>query len=140
MRQLIIAASLTIAVVSLPREAFGAPGAVSAVAPVLAAVPDTTFKPEGSYTLNMAIGGQPLVMAFTVEKKADGTFAGIFRSSEIGDYPTTSFKLDGRTMTVTVEAPDGTATVKLTVGADNAVEGEWSMAGDGSKIAGKKNS
>ncbi len=122
-----------------PRTAAALPSAVaSATAVVLAA--DTTFKPEGGYTLNMAIEGQPLVMSFTVDKKADGSFVGVFRHAEMGEFTTTSFKVDGRKLTVTVETPGGPATVNLTVAADNAVDGDWTMTGDGSKIAGKKNS
>lgn len=136
MRRLVIAALVSAAIASLPREAVAAP--VNAA--VVATVRDTTFKPEGSYTLNMAIEGNPIVMAFTVDKKADGTYIGVFKHSEMGDFATTSFKLDGRKMTVTVETPGGPASVTLNVAADNTVDGEWTMTGDGSKIAGKKNS
>lgn len=99
---------------------------------------DTTFKPEGRYDLNVAVEGQPMVMSFVVEKKADGTFVGVFRHSEMGEFGSTSFKVEGRKLTVGIETPGGPAMVVMTVQSDNAVEGEWSMAGDGSKISGKK--
>ena len=102
------------------------------------AAQDTTFKPEGRYDLNVAVEGQPMVMSFVVEKKADGTFAGVFRHSEMGEFGSTSFKVEGRKLTVGIETPGGPAMVVMTVQPDNAVEGEWSMSGDGSKISGKK--
>ena len=99
---------------------------------------DTTFTPEGSYTLDVTIEGEAFKMAFTVAKKPDGTWGGLFKNDDIGDYPTKSFKLEGRTMTMTIETPGGPAMIVLTVKADQTVEGEWSGAGDGSKITGKK--
>jgi hypothetical protein len=103
-------------------------------------VTDTTFNAEGSYSLTLTVGGQAMSMTFTVAKKADGTLAGVFRNAELGDLPTTGIKVEGRTMTIGVESPAGPANVTLTVKADNTVEGEWSMAGDGSKVSGKKDS
>lgn len=104
------------------------------------AAPDTTFKPEGNYTIDVAVGGQIMVMTFVVEKKADGTFSGLFKHAEMGEFATTSFKVEGRTMSMGIMTPGGAATVTLTVNKENAVEGEWSMQGDGSKILGKKTS
>lgn len=104
------------------------------------AAPDTTFKPEGNYTIDVAVGGQIMVMTFVVEKKADGTFSGLFKHAEMGEFATTSFKVEGRTMSMGIMTPGGAATVTLTVSKENAVEGEWSMQGDGSKILGKKTS
>lgn len=104
------------------------------------AAPDTTFKPEGNYTIDVAVGGQIMVMTFVVEKKADGTFSGLFKHAEMGEFATTNFKVEGRTMSMGIMTPGGAATVTLTVSKENAVEGEWSMQGDGSKILGKKTS
>jgi len=104
------------------------------------AAPDTTFKPEGDYTIDVAVGGQVMVMTFVVEKKADGSFSGLFKHAEMGEFATTSFKVEGRTMSMGIMTPGGPATVTLTVTKENAVEGEWSMQGDGSKILGKKTS
>jgi hypothetical protein len=104
------------------------------------AAPDTTFKPEGSYTIDVAVGGQVMVMIFVVEKKADGSYGGLFKHAEMGEFAATSFKVEGRTMSMGIMTPGGAATVTLTVTKENVVEGEWSMQGDGSKILGKKTS
>ncbi|MBY0488628.1 MAG: hypothetical protein K2R93_02190 [Gemmatimonadaceae bacterium] len=122
----------------MPRSAAAAP--TISVAPAARAVSDTAFKAEGNYTLTLTVDGQAMTMALVVEKKADGTFSGVFRNAELGDIPSTSFKLEGRTMTIGVQTPGGPAGVTLTVKPDNTVEGEWGMAGDGSKISGKKES
>jgi hypothetical protein len=104
------------------------------------AAPDTTFKPEGNYTIDVAVGGQVMVMTFVVVKKSDGSFSGLFKHAEMGEFATTSFKVEGRTMSMGIMTPGGAAMVTLTVNKENAVEGEWSMQGDGSKILGKKTS
>jgi hypothetical protein len=109
-------------------------------ATVAPAAQDTTFKAEGSYSLNVAVGGQAMAMTFVAEKKADGTLTGVFRHAEMGEFTTTSFKVEGRKLAISIETPGGTAMILMAVQPDNTVEGEWSMAGDGSKISGKKTS
>jgi hypothetical protein len=138
MRRLLLAALVPVLVTVVARQASAAP--VVPVSAITRPVADTTFKPEGSYSLNLTVSGEAMSMTFTVEKKADGTFAGVFRNAELGDLPTTGIKVEGRTLTIGVQSPVGPAQVTLTVKSDNAVEGEWSMAGDGSKVAGKKDS
>ncbi len=103
-----------------------------------AARQDTTFKPTGTYQLDLAVGGQPISMMFTVEKKSDGALSGVFKSEALGEIPTTSFRLEGRKMLIEVLTDGGPASVTLSVNKENAVEGEWTMQGDGSKISGKK--
>lgn len=100
---------------------------------------DTTFTPVGSYSLDVAVGGQAMSMTFVAAKKEDGTIGGVFKHAEMGEFPTTSFKVEGRKLTMEIVTPGGPATVTLTVNKENVVEGEWSMQGDGSKISGKKN-
>ncbi len=138
MRRLAIATLVPVVLALTSREAAAAP--LPATNTVVRVAADTAFKPEGSYSLNLTIEGQPTAMSFTVDKKADGTYFGVFKHAEMGDFATTSFKLEGRKMTVTVETPGGPASVMLTVAADNTVDGEWTMTGDGSKVSGKKNS
>lgn len=99
---------------------------------------DTTFNAEGTYTLSVAVGGQAMTMTFTVARKPDGTLGGVFKHEEMGSYSTTGFKVDGRRMTMSIETEGGPAMIVLQVNAEQVVEGEWSMAGDGSKISGKK--
>lgn len=138
MRRIAFAALLPVLMAVMPRSAAAAP--TISVAPAAHVVSDTAFKAEGNYTLTLTVDGQAMTMALVVEKKADGTFSGVFRNAELGDIPSTSFKLEGRTMTIGVQTPGGPAGVTLTVKPDNTVEGEWGMAGDGSKISGKKES
>lgn len=132
-----LAGVLSVAVLLLTQVA-AAESVTTSVTAATLATQDTTFTPAGSYELNVAVEGQGMVMTFVVEKKADGTFAGTFRHAEMGEFSTTSFKADGRQLTMSIETPGGPANIVMTVQADNTVTGEWSMTGDGSKITGKK--
>lgn len=111
---------------------------VSGTGAALSVTTDTTFNPSGSYTLDLSVGGQAVTMNFSVQKKADGSFEGVFKHEQIGVLPTTSFKVDGRKLTMSVVTEGGPATITLTVNKESIVEGEWHMEGDGSKISGKK--
>ncbi len=102
------------------------------------AAQDTTFAPNGNYTLDLAVGGQAMTMTLTVEKKSDGSFAGLFKHAELGEFATTSFKVDGRNIVMEIVTPGGAGTVTLAVSKENTVDGAWSMEGDGSKVSGKK--
>ena len=135
-RRFVLAALLPVAVVLLPDSAAAATTTLSAPRPAQ----DTTFKPDGSYALDLAVGGQAMSMTFTVEKKMDGSFAGVFKHAEMGEFATTSFKVEGRKISMGIVTPGGPATVTLTVNKENVVDGEWAMEGDGSRISGKKSS
>ncbi len=130
----VLAAFLPAAVALLPDSAAAASPTISAPR----TAQDTTFKPDGSYTIDVAVGGQALTMTFVVEKKTDGSFAGVFKHAEMGEFATTSFKVEGRKMSMGIVTPGGPATVTLTVNKENVVDGEWAMEGDGSRISGKK--
>lgn len=135
-RRLALTAVLPAIVALVP----GSASATSVVTSTTGVAQDTTFKPDGSYTLDVVVGGQAMNMSFVVEKKSDGTFAGLFKHAEMGEFATTSFKVEGRKMSMGIVTPGGPATVTLTVNKENAVEGEWAMEGDGSRITGKKSS
>lgn len=134
MHRFALAATAALALVALPQVA----AAESAPTSPLAITADTTFNAEGNYTLTVTVGGQAMTMTFTVARKPDGSLGGVFKHEEMGSYSTTSFKVDGRRMSMTIETEGGPAMIVLQVNAEQAVEGEWSMAGDGSKISGKK--
>ncbi len=127
---------LPVAIATFPQIASAAPLGTTPRADRVAQ--DTTFTPNGNYTLELAVGGQAMTMSLTVEKKSDGSFTGLFKHAEIGEIPSTSFKVDGRKMVMEIVTPGGAGTVTLTVSKENTVDGAWSMEGDGSKIAGKK--
>lgn len=133
-RRFAIVAVLPVSLAMLPNSARAAH--VAATASFVAQ--DTTFKPDGSYTIDVAVGGQAMTMTFVVEKKSDGTYSGVFKHVELGEIPTTSFKVEGRKISMEIVTPGGPGKVTLTVNKENVVEGEWAMEGDGSKISGKK--
>jgi len=135
-RCLALAALLPILAALLPHSA----AASSVIVSASRIAQDTTFRAEGGYTIDVAVGGQAMTMTFVVEKKSDGTYSGVFKHAELGEIPTSSFKVEGRKMSMGIVTPGGPGTVTLTVNKENVVEGEWAMEGDGSRITGKKSS
>lgn len=133
-RRIALTALLPAIVALLP----GSASATSVTPDTPCAAQDTTFRPDGSYTIDVAVGGQAMTMTFVVEKKSDGTYTGVFKHVELGEIPTTNFKVEGRKLSMGIVTPGGPGTVTLTVNKENVVEGEWAMEGDGSKISGKK--
>jgi hypothetical protein len=105
------------------------------------AKPAAAFDPVGKYSVSTVVQGQAADFEMVVEKKDDGSFGGTLSNPGFGTSTISSFKLEGRTMKITLATPQGVeAILELTVKEDNSLDGNWSMQGDGGKMSGKKNS
>ena len=103
-----------------------------------AGAPAAEVNPVGSYLVNLTAQGNPMALTAKIEKKSDGTFAGVVMSDVFPPMPITSVKVAGAKITVTITAPDGSeATINMEVKGDD-ITGDWSMPNDGSRIVGKK--
>jgi hypothetical protein len=94
--------------------------------------------PVGTYVIYLTAQGNAMTLIHKIEKKADGTFGGSVTGEGIPALPINSVKVTGKTMRVSVTAPDGTEAIMTMVLDGDQVTGEWSMNGDGSKLTGKK--
>ncbi|HEY4658881.1 MAG TPA: hypothetical protein VIH11_05180 [Gemmatimonadaceae bacterium] len=93
--------------------------------------------PVGSYELTVVVQGQAIGSFVKIEKK-DSTFTGTVSTEAYGTFTIAALKVSGKTITLSIYAADGSpVTISLTVEGDQ-VTGDWSMAGDGSKVTGKK--
>ncbi|MCX5763527.1 MAG: hypothetical protein NTU67_02670 [Gemmatimonadetes bacterium] len=103
-----------------------------------AGAPAAEVNPVGSYVVNLTAQGNPIALTAKIEKKSDGTFAGVVMSDVFPPMPITSVKVAGAKITMTITAPDGSeATITMELKGDD-ITGDWSMPNDGSRIVGKK--
>jgi len=94
--------------------------------------------PVGTYVIYLTAQGNAMTLTHKIEKKADGTFGGSVTGEGIPALPINSVKVTGKTMRVSVTAPDGSEAIMTMVLDGDQVTGEWAMNGDGSKLTGKK--
>ena len=128
---LVLAASIAAASVS------GLPSVVRIVGAERAASGDVN--PVGTYSLQITAQGNPMVIRAVVEKHEDGTFGGTVTGESFPPLTIKSVVVAARNVKLTVVSPDGSdAMVDITIDENNDVTGQWSMAGDGSAVTGKK--
>lgn len=113
------------------------PSAARAQGEAKAAAP--AIDPVGHYTVSTVVQGQAADFEMTVEKKDDGSIGGTISNPGFGTSIISSLTVEGRTLKLVLATPQGVeAVMELTVAADNTVDGNWSMQGDGGKVTGKK--
>ena len=113
----------------------------SAVAPAPAAAPaaSAAFDPAGKWSLGLNAMGQQLEVALDLYKLSDGKWAGTVSSAMFPPFPISEATLTGKRMVISFVAPTGDP-AKITLDFDgDAAQGEWTMAGDGSKVVGRRN-
>ncbi|MBI3568601.1 MAG: hypothetical protein HY084_10440 [Gemmatimonadetes bacterium] len=94
--------------------------------------------PTGMYDVNITAQGNPMAINAVIEKKADGTWGGTVTGDAIPPLPIRSVTVTGNSVKLVVTAPDGGDAFITMVVDGTDISGDWSMAGDGSKITGKK--
>ena len=83
--------------------------------------------------------GQQLEVALDLYKLSDGKWAGTVSSAMFPPFPISEATLTGKRMVISFVAPTGDP-AKITLDFDgDAAQGEWTMAGDGSKVVGRRN-
>jgi hypothetical protein len=112
-----------------------APAAAPA-APAVAAAP-AAVNPVGNYEFTTSLQGQILTGRIEVSG-TPGAYAGRVTSSATEPIPITKVAVDGQNLTIEGETPNGTLTIKLTMAADGAFTGNWTLAGDGATLTGKR--
>ena len=120
-----------------------APAPVAAPAAVVAAAApapasSVPYDPAGKWSLGLNALGQQLEVALDLYKLSDGKWAGTVSSALFPPFPISEATLTGKRMVISFVAPTGDP-AKITLDFDgDAAQGEWSMAGDGSKVAGRR--
>lgn len=115
-----------------------APAAVAVPAAAPAPASSASYDPAGKWSLGLNAMGQQLEVALDLYKLSDGKWAGTVSSAMFPPFPISEATLTGKRMVISFVAPTGDP-AKITLDFDgDAAQGEWSMAGDGSKVAGRR--
>lgn len=108
-------------------------------APAAVAAPSAAFDPAGKWSLGLNAMGQQLEVALDLYRLSDGKWAGTVSSAMFPPFPISEATLTGKRMVISFVAPTGDP-AKITLDFDgDAAQGEWTMAGDGSKVVGRRN-
>lgn len=95
--------------------------------------------PVGTYALQIVVQGQAADFAMVIEKKEDGSYGGTMSNPMYGQSIIASLKVEGRTLKMVLATPQGVeAAAEVTVAPDGAIDGSWSMQGDGGRVTGKR--
>jgi hypothetical protein len=108
--------------------------------PTAAVVTDSTkdIDPVGTYTVYLTAQGNAMTTTTRIDKRTDGTYGGTVNGDGIPPLPVTSVTVTGNKVKLSLTAPDGSEAIISMVITGDDITGDWSMAGDGSKISGKK--
>lgn len=97
------------------------------------------FSPAGKWVVGLVAQGTNMEVQLELVPLADGGWTGTITSTAFPPFPITKATLTGKRMVATFAIPTGdTATMTLDFDGGDLVEGEWTMAGDGSKLTGKR--
>lgn len=96
----------------------------------------TVLDPVGSYSFNTEINGQPVTGTFVI-RAASGGYAGSITAHGQGEFPVTSVKVEGMSLTMLFDTPNGTGTAKLQFSGAEFVGG-WELGGTTGPMNGKR--
>ncbi len=116
----------------------GTPRLEPAPATVQASPPAAeSFDPTGRWELLLDFNGQSLGVTLELVKLPGGGYGGTL-SSQMGNGPIEKATLEGRKMSLTFTAPDGSAGAMNLEFDGTKVGGTWSAAGMGSTLTGAR--
>jgi hypothetical protein len=117
-----------------------APASMPAPAPAAAAAPPSApaaVNPVGKYEFTTSLQGQMLTGTMEITGTL-GAYAGRITSSATEPISITTVTVEGQNMTVVGETPNGPLTIKMTFAEAGAFTGNWTLAGDGATLTGKR--
>jgi hypothetical protein len=94
--------------------------------------------PVGTYTTYITAGGNSMTTTTRIDKKADGTYTGTVTADGIPVLPVNTVTVTGNKIHLSITGPDGGEAIIDMVLVGDDITGSWSMAGDGSRLTGKK--
>jgi hypothetical protein len=139
MRRLTIVAVLTAACSSAAPTP--APTPAPAAAPARAAAPAPAPAPEpvnavGSYSFATDLNGTP-VAGTLVLTRTNGTWGGKMTSDVFPELPVTAVTVEGKTVKVTADTPNGSVQIVMTFAGDDYT-GTWELGGQTGNVSGKR--
>jgi hypothetical protein len=96
----------------------------------------TGFSPIGSYVFQTDINGQAVSGTMNIRSE-NGVLVGLISAEGQGDFPISTVKVDGTTVTIIFDTPNGAGTAKLEfTGSD--FTGGWELGGQTGPMKGKR--
>ncbi|HEV7589395.1 MAG TPA: hypothetical protein VGO40_14860 [Longimicrobium sp.] len=108
----------------------------AAAAPTPPAAP-AAVNPVGRYEFATTLQGQMLTGTMEITGTS-GAYAGRITSSATGPITITTVTVEGQTMTIAGDTPNGTLTIRMTFTDGGAFTGGWTLAGDGATLTGRR--
>jgi len=133
------AAPRTVSAQAMPGKPPAKPAtAADSAKPSVAADTTKDIDPVGTYTVYLTAQGNAMTTTTRIDRNPDGSFSGSVNGDGIPPLPVTSVTVAGNKVRLSITAPDGSeAIIEMWVTGDD-ITGQWSMAGDGSTLTGKK--
>lgn len=137
---LVVALTACKTVATTTTSVSGTPVLRPAPAPAPAAAPaPASFSPAGKWVVGLVAQGTNMEVQLELVPLSDGGWTGTISSAAFPPFPITKATLTDKRMVATFAIPTGDmATMTLDFDGGDLVSGEWSMAGDGSKLTGKR--
>ncbi len=113
-----------------------APTSTAAPAPTPAPAKPAALDPVGAFSAATEVNGAPISGKLTIVKTATG-YGGRFVSDAFPEMPVSKVIVNGQTLTVDLETPNGTASVTMVfTGSDYT--GQWDLGGQSGSMKGKR--
>ncbi len=113
-----------------------APTSSAAPMPTPAPAPAKALDPVGTFAATTEVNGNPIAGKLYITS-TNGRLGGRFVSDAFPEMPVSKVVVQGQTMTVDLETPNGTATVALTFNG-NEFTGQWELGGQGGAMKGRR--
>jgi hypothetical protein len=141
MRRLTIVAVLTAACSSAAPTPAPTPAPAAAPARAAAPAPAPAPAPEpvnavGSYSFATDLNGTP-VAGTLVLTRTNGTWGGKMTSDVFPELPVTAVTVEGKTVKVTADTPNGSVQIVMTFAGDDYT-GTWELGGQTGNVSGKR--
>jgi hypothetical protein len=114
-----------------PASAPSAPSAVAAAPAKSAAV-----NPVGTFEFNTEVNGSPMKGNIRIAG-TPGNYSGSMTSDITPELPITSIAVDGQTMKLAMDTPNGAATINIAFTGDTFT-GNWELGGASGPLTGKR--
>jgi hypothetical protein len=92
--------------------------------------------PVGSYSFSTTVQGMAVDGRLRITGSR-GAWGGSLYSDVTGELPLSSVSVEGQTLRLTADTPDGTAYIRMQFSGETFT-GEWTLGGDGGALSGRR--
>jgi len=136
-RYALVFAALTLGACATPGAApASAPSPATATAVAAAPAKPAAVNPVGSFEFNTEVNGSPMKGNLRIAG-TPGSYSGSMTSDITPELPITSIVVDGQTMKLVMDTPNGAATINIAFTGDNFT-GNWELGGASGPLTGKR--